>query len=85
MVKDGALIYFYKILNLEVHQNCFIGLKVTVILMNGGILSSGGVASGRVCPCSLRNRLVYHSYHIFFYFFFIVFTLTGSSLGCIDR
>ena len=28
------------------------------ILLNGWILSTGGVASGRVCACSLRSRLV---------------------------
>ena len=54
MVKDGAFSHkidyvFYEILNLEGHLNCFIGSKVTGILVNGGILSSGGVASGRVC------------------------------------
>ena len=50
--------FLYKILNLEGHLNCFIGLKVTAILVNGGILPTGGVASGRVCVCSLRSRLV---------------------------
>ena len=38
-----------EILNLEGYLNCFIGSKVTVILVNGGILPSGRVASGRVC------------------------------------
>ena len=28
------------------------------ILVNGGVLPRGGVASGRVCACSLRSRLV---------------------------
>ena len=34
--------------------------KVIVILLNEWILPIGGVASGRVCPCSLRSRLVYN-------------------------
>ena len=33
---------FSDILNLEGHQNSCIGLKVTVILMNGWILPTGG-------------------------------------------
>ena len=44
------------------HLNRFIGSKVTAIFVNGGILPSGGVASGRVCACSLRRRLVYSIY-----------------------
>ena len=47
-----------KILNLEGHLNPFIGSKVAAILVNRGILPLGGVASGRVCACSLRSRLV---------------------------
>ena len=43
----------------ERHLNCCIGSKVTPILMNGRILPTGGAASGRVCTCSLRSRLVY--------------------------
>ena len=34
------------------------GSKVTAIVLNGGILPSGEVASGRVCTCGLRSRLV---------------------------
>ena len=49
---------FLEILNLEGHLNCFIGLKVTAILVNRVILPSCGVASERVCACSLRSRLV---------------------------
>ena len=71
MVKDGAfsnkVIYvsiFLKDLNLEGHLNHFIGLKVTSIFMNGGMLSSGGVASGRVCFYSLCSRLVCRKYLI---------------------
>ena len=31
---------------------------LVVIFLNGWILPIGGVASGRVCACSLRSRLV---------------------------
>ena len=34
------------------------GSKVTAILLKGWILPIGGIASGRVCACSLRSRLV---------------------------
>jgi hypothetical protein len=47
-----------KYLNPEDHQNTFSGSKVTAILLKGWIWPIGGVASGRVCPCSLRSRLV---------------------------
>ena len=46
------------ILNLKGHLNRVIGSKITVILVNGGILPSGGVTSGWVCACSLRSRPV---------------------------
>ena len=46
-------------LNPEGHQNPISGSKVTVILLKGWILPIGGVASGRVCVCSLHSRLVY--------------------------
>ena len=46
-------------LNPEGHQNPISGSKVTVILLKGWILPIGGVASGRVCACSLRSRLVH--------------------------
>ena len=49
---------FKEILNFEGHLNRFIGSKVTANWVNGGILPSGGVASERVCACSLRIRLV---------------------------
>ena len=42
----------------EGHQNPISGSKVTAVLLKGRILSIGGVASGRVCACSLRSRLV---------------------------
>ena len=46
------------IFNLEGHQNRCIGSKVTTILLNVWILPTGGAASGRVCACNLRSRLV---------------------------
>ena len=49
---------FKENLNQEGHLNRFVGSEVTAVLVNGGILRSGGVASGRVCACSLRSRLV---------------------------
>ena len=45
--------------NTEGHQNRITGSKVTAILLKGWIFPIGGVASGRVCACSLRSRLVY--------------------------
>ena len=47
-----------EILNIQGRHNCCIGLKVTAILVNGWILPTGAVASGRVCAYSLRSRLV---------------------------
>ena len=65
MVKGGAFSHqidyvsiFLELLNLKGHLICFIGSKVTTILVNGGILPSGGVALGRVCACILRSGLV---------------------------
>ena len=46
------------ILNLEEYLNRCISSKVTAILLNGWILPTGGVPSGRVCACSLGSRLV---------------------------
>ena len=46
------------ILNLKENLNRMINSKVTTILLEGWILSIGGVASGRVCAYSLRSRLV---------------------------
>ena len=53
-----TMFQFLENLNLEGHLNRFIGSNVTAILVNGGILPIGGVASGGVCVCSLRSRLV---------------------------
>ena len=62
IVKDCASSHkieiFSENLNLEGHPNRFIGSKATAILLNGGILPIGGVASGRVCACRVRSRLV---------------------------
>ena len=72
MVEDGAfnqIINYIPVvqenLNFKGHLNRFIGSKVTEILVNGGILPSGGVASRRVCACSLRSRLVFVIYTCF--------------------
>ena len=43
-------------INPEGHQNPISGSKVTV---KGWFLPIGGMASGRVCVCSLRSRLIY--------------------------
>ena len=63
MVKDCAPSHeidkFEDILNLKGYENHNIGSKVTEILLNGWILPIGGVASGRVCTCRLRSRLVH--------------------------
>ena len=45
-------------LNIEGHQNPISGSEVTAILLKGWIWPIDGVASGRVCACSLRSRLV---------------------------
>ena len=43
------------------HQNCCINSKVTGNFLNWWILPTGGVASGRVCVCSLGSRIVFPS------------------------
>ena len=64
MVEDGAFSHkiddvpiFEEHLNLKGHLNCCTGSKVTAILVNGGILPRGGVASGRVCPAACTAGL----------------------------
>ena len=47
-------------LNIEEHQNRYIGSKVTATLQNWGILPNGGVTLGKVCAYSLRSRLVFN-------------------------
>ena len=44
--KTNYIDIFAEILNLEAHLNRCIGSKVTVILLNGWILPTGGVVSG---------------------------------------
>ena len=58
VIKKTMLGKFKEILNLEVHPNHITGSRVTAVLLNGLILLIGGVASERVCACSLRSRLV---------------------------
>ena len=48
VIKQTILTFFSEILNLEGLQNRCIGSKVTAILLNGWIMPTGGVASGRV-------------------------------------
>ena len=45
-------------LNLKGHQNRITGSKVTAILLNGGILPTGGDASERVCPAACAAGLL---------------------------
>ena len=66
MVGDGASSHkidyverVWNILNLEGHQNRITGSRVMAVLLNWWNLPIGEVASGRVCLCSLRSRLVY--------------------------
>ena len=47
----------------QVGENCISGSKVTEILLKGWILTISGVASGRVCTCSLHSRLVLKQKH----------------------
>ena len=56
--KNGVCHSDTDFINPKGHKNCITGSKVTAILMKGWILPFGGVASGRVCACSLRSRLV---------------------------
>ena len=46
-------------LNPKGHQYHFSGSKGMVIFLKVWIWPIGGVASGRVCACSLRSRLVF--------------------------
>ena len=45
-------------MNLKENVYCMTGSKETAILIEGLILPVGVVASGRVCGCNLRSRLV---------------------------
>ena len=44
-----------EIIDLKGHQNCCIGSKVMALLLNGLILPTGGVASGRVFPAGFNK------------------------------
>ena len=57
VIKTTYIDIFAEILNLEGHVNRCIGLKVMAILLNGLILPTGGVASGRVCPAACAAGL----------------------------
>ena len=48
-------------------------LKNTVILLNGWILPIGGVASERVCVCSLRSKLFSVCSQLLFFWFYLPF------------
>ena len=54
-----TVIVIKNFLNPKRHQNPVSGSKVTAILLKGWILPIGGLASRRVCACSLRSRLVF--------------------------
>ena len=56
--KIDYLIVIRTFLNPERHQNSISGSKVMAILLKGLIFPNRGVASGRVCACSLQSRLV---------------------------
>ena len=66
LVGDGAFSHktdqlrkLLEILNKKGLKNQIIGSKIVAIFLgNLWVLSIGGVASGRVCVCSLRSRLV---------------------------
>ena len=58
--KIDYVIMIKTFLNPEGHQIPFSGSKVKAILLKGWIWPIGGVASGSVCACSLRSRLVYN-------------------------
>ena len=55
--KTNCIDIYSEILNLEEHLYRCIGSKVTAILLNGWILPTGGVASGRVCPTACAAGL----------------------------
>ena len=55
--KTNYIDTFSKILILERHLNHCIGSKLTAIFLNGRILPTGGVASGRVWPAACAAGL----------------------------
>ena len=82
-----------EILNLEGHPNCCISSKVTAIWLNGWILPTGGVPSGRVCPAAcaaglLMSKLTFLSTLLskitlfsFFLFNFLSWALSKVTFG----
>ena len=65
VTKQTILTFFLDTLNLEGHLHRCIGSKVTAILLNGWILPTGGVASGRVCPAACAAGLFIYTYTSF--------------------
>ena len=61
--KIDYVIVIENFLNPNGHQNWISGSKVAAILLKVWILPIGEVASGRVCACSLRIRLVFNWMH----------------------
>ena len=59
LIKKDYVGKFEEIINLKGHQNCTTGSRAKAILLKGKLLPIGGVASGRVCACSLHSRLVF--------------------------
>ena len=57
--KIDFVIMIKKFLDPKGYQNLFSGSKLTAILLKGWIRHIGGVASERVCACSLHSRLVF--------------------------
>ena len=49
---------FLSIINLEEHLNRFNGSKVLAVFDDGGILPTGGVASGRCAPAACAAGLL---------------------------
>ena len=68
-------------LNLEGHQNHISGSKVKAILLKGLIWPIGGVASGSVCACNLRSRLVFRTNSIYPHNILILANVKTSPLG----
>ena len=64
VTKHTILIFFSEILNLEVHLNCCIGLKLRAILLNGWILPTDGVALGKVCPAACGAGLFLEEFYL---------------------